>query len=766
MDLTFNVPNAGPLSSVSLKVLDLRTATYLATGIYGWWKARGRTVSFTESLSANKATLVGTTSFNTALYKQKRSHGYIQGLVVDSGSLECAPGQVQATSVSGNIGVNCLRALTTGLLCLFDVGLTSSILANIIPFGLVQPDQEGELPDFTGPLLASLTELVAAIAVEEDCNTFRKFLLHRAVTCQTSLTGATTKEIFQCDPLGDQELHLVLGVLRWMVLPRYKRTPCYPTRSLKVWTIAVIMRELGFEISVSLECVKSTSQYERFVSNSDLPDKYQDVILVTASVGPTDLMLHGNPVQRMTLRPQPTTVGGLPYLALRRLESLDLSINLERLVEIWQISFQYAEKAVQVPILNRKGMVELNTTSEDTKLLRESHKSLSRLWSPHLYRILRPAMDAYVPGSLDQPDWSPENIQGYFDQREKEQESFEGQEVRTNSYKLVAIILGTIYGACVKTLVPTASQASQLEFLEVALRPDLVYSPTVSRWAKLLGLALEGILDIFEWKDLIFELVTGVAVVRLLNDQFLAERLGGDNFESDFSGKPAVFGVQANGIFVVSDFVVNPSCQVDNVLKFHVGTGQILNLPTDEHGFIRSSERKMLSLYLNTNSENYIEVLCTQPGALNPLRDEPLRFDAEPDWQENPKSILFTVRSGGVIVGWINLGLLLSRLLKSTVTCHCSKPRQSIHVPRSEKWQIHTLVRSLESSANREGPNSTRLKDEDKVMIDVYGDEMHRLYAVGIVECRKMAICKTCIYCAYQSIPCKERKESAALIVN
>ena len=766
MDLTFNVPNAGPLTSVSLTVLNLRTATYLATGVYGWWKARGRTISFTESLSASRATLVGTTSFNTTLYRQKRSHGYIQGLIVDNGSLECAPGQVQSTSVSENVGVNCLRALTTGLLCLYDIGLTSSILANIIPFGLLQPDQEDELPEFTGPLLASLTELVTAVAAEEDCNTLRKSLLHEATERQNSLTGAATKEIFQCDPSGDQELHLVLGVLRWMVLPSYKRTICYPTRSLKVWITAVIMHELGFEISVSLECVKSTSEYLRFVSSSDLPGKYRDVVLVTASVGQTDLMLHGNPVQRMTLRPQLTTVGGLPYLALRRLEALDLSIKLEQLVEIWQISFQFAEKAVQVPMLNRKGVVKLNTTCEDTKVRCESHKALSRLWSQHIGRILKPAMDAYVPRSLGQPDWSPENIQSYFDQREKGEEMFEGQEVRTNSYKLVAIILGTIYGACVKTLIPTASQAPQLEFLEVALRLDLVYSPTVFRWAKILGLALEGILDLYEWKDLIFELVTGAAVDRLLNDQFLNERLGREGFDMGLPENPAVFGVQANGIFVVSDFVVNPSCQVDNVLKFHVGTGQILNLPINEHGFLRSSERQMLSLALNTDPNNCVEVLRTQPSSHNPLRDEPLRFDAEPDWQENPRSILFNVRSGGVIVGWINLSLLLSRLLESTVACHCSKPRQSIHVPRSEKWHIHTLARSLEPSANWEGPNSIRLRDEDKIMIDVYGDQMHRLYAVGIVECRKMAICKTCIYCAYQSIPCKERKESAALIIN
>src|SRR2546430_105724 len=79
-------------------------------------------------------------------------------------------------------------------------------------------------------------------------------------------------------------------------------------------------------------------------------------------------------------------------------------------VEIWNDSFEFAKNAVQLPTLSKGGIVRLDTKSPDTELRREQHKSLAALWSPHLKRILRPAMEAYIPASLDLDDWSADNI--------------------------------------------------------------------------------------------------------------------------------------------------------------------------------------------------------------------------------------------------------------------------------------------------------------------------------------------------------------------
>jgi hypothetical protein len=49
--------------------------------------------------------------------------------------------------------------------------------------------------------------------------------------------------------------------------------------------------------------------------------------------------------------------------------------------------------------------------------------------------------------------------------------------------------------------------------------------------------------------------------------------------------------------------------------------------------------------------------------------------------------------------------------------------------------------------------------------VDVEGDEVKRILVVGMLRCRKLAICRDCVYCAYNSIKNKDKRESVALIV-
>ena len=765
MDLTSNVPQAGPLASISLHVLSFRTAVHLATGAIGWWKARERTRSLSECILSNKAVLVGTTSFNSFAYKEKRYHGFIQGLVVEGGCLDRTNGQIEATAVANDVGVNCLRALTTGLLCFYKVKITTIILADIIPFGLIQAGQDDEVPEFTGPLLTSLTEFVTAVAAEEDCNTFRKYLLQQVSSYRSCLRGATFQDILQCDPLGEQDLHLVIGALRWITIAKYKRpTQSYPTRSLKVWLTAVIMQELGFEISVSLDCVSTTSDYARYVDDSRRIGEFCNVILVTASVGLTDIMmLNGMARQSTGVRPQITTLGGLPYIAFSRLQDTHKRAELEHLVDIWRTSFQSAQKAVHLPVITKTGLVRLDTTSDGTRATRERHKSLSQIWSPYLARILGPPMSDYVPSSLVVESWSPENIEGYFELQARGEGMLAEEEARGNSFKLIAIIQGTIYGIASRSLIPNPSQASYQEFMEVAFQPDLSYSRTLFRWAKVVGEALNGMLELYNWKDFILELATGISLTHL-NSQYMPERLG--NMDQDMDpAASSCFGAQANGIFAISDFVVRPSSQVNNVLKFHVGTGKILNLPVDEHGFLRSSDTTIPTIDFRTNAGPTVDILRRQPLSHNPLRDQSTRVDAEPDWTGNPRLIQFSVRVGGVLVAKINLGRLIWRLSSSTVTCNCTQIKAKVNVPLSEGWQINTLDQLLEPSHIGSTPCSADVKDGVKIMLDVHGDEMHKIYAVGILHCRRLAISTSCIGCAYKSFKDKTRQESTALIV-
>ena len=768
MDVQFNVPNAGPLTAVSLHLLSFRTAVHLATGAVGWWKARERTRSFSECISANKAVLVGTTSFNSKIYKEKRNQGFIQGLVVEQGCLQIAQGRIETTAVARDFGVNCLRALTTGLLCFYGIKSTTTILSDIIPFGLIQVDQEDDVLEFTGPLLTSLTEFVTAVVIEEDCNSFRKHLLQKASDSQNNLREATVQDILQCEPpIGEQDMHLVIGLLRWIAMPRFRRsTPNYPTRSLRVWLLAVIMQELGFETTISLECVTTSSDYADFVSNPRGPREFFDVILVTASVGLTDpMMLKGMVTQSIDIRPQITTLGGLPYTAFSRLQEIHSRSELGHLVDIWRVSFQSAQKAVQLPVVTGDRLVWLEAVSEGTKATRERHRSLSHIWSPHLAMILGPPMTDFVPSSLMLESWSAENIEGYFELEGRGEGMF-AEEVRANAFKLRAIISGTIYGIAAMSLIPNSSQANSQEFVEVAFQPNLLHGHTLFTWARTIGEALHGMLAIYSWKDFILELATGISSITLKN-QLISERLQND-FKDVDPADSCVFGAQANGIFAVSDFIARPSTQVNNVLKFHIGTGRILNLPVDENGFLHSSEAKVPVINFRKNPGPPLDILSRQPTSHNPLREHSLRIDAEPDWTGNPKTIQFSVRIGGILIAQMNLGRIIWRLSYDRVSCNCIKPKHKVKTPLSEGWKIDTIDSLLQPSHNDGSvPYSAHVGDEVKMMIDVYGDEMHRLYAVGILFSRRLAISASCVECAYESIAAhkRSRKESAVLIV-
>ena len=120
-----------------------------------------------------------------------------------------------------NSGIDCLRALTTGLLCLYSVQLTSTILADIVPYGLLNPDLEDDNFKFTGPQFASLTDWVSAVAAEEDCNNFRQHLLQTASKLCRDITG--THDTQANDDDGYSELGLLLGCLCWMVTSPHRR---------------------------------------------------------------------------------------------------------------------------------------------------------------------------------------------------------------------------------------------------------------------------------------------------------------------------------------------------------------------------------------------------------------------------------------------------------------------------------------------------------------------------------------------------------------
>src|SRR5262249_41465386 len=113
-----------------------------------------------------------------------------------------------------------------------------------------------------------------------------------------------------------------------------------------------------------------------------------------------------------------------------------------------------------------------------------------------------------------------------------------------------------------------------------------------------------------------------------------------------------VFGLQANGVFVISDFIVRPSTNVNNALSFHVGIGRILNLPVDESGYLRTSQAAMPSSEFPLDPESALQLISLNSDT---TFDPDLRIDPEPHWMSNPQTICFVVRNSGSQVATLSI---------------------------------------------------------------------------------------------------------------
>ena len=99
MELGFSIRHAGPLSQIGFHVISLDTALHLATGLYGWWKARERATSLIELLAVDAGKLISTSSFNLNQYAESRTMGLMHGLVSQNGTLHEVPLPKASTAV-------------------------------------------------------------------------------------------------------------------------------------------------------------------------------------------------------------------------------------------------------------------------------------------------------------------------------------------------------------------------------------------------------------------------------------------------------------------------------------------------------------------------------------------------------------------------------------------------------------------------------------------------------------------------------------------
>lgn len=290
MSIAFNV-DLGAISQVGLDIDNVVTITRLASSTLRWLKSRAPTLCLEQTIGSVGVSLPPVSAFSKSRYlDERRRHDSIYGVVkVKGGFLQSIRLPKNSMPVEGDPGLLCLRALTMGLLCFFSKSQTCSVLSEILPKRLFQYEQEDkQKARLDGPLYDALIRHVQKVSDEEMGDDLRSQLLDMVDNQVHRVSNATREEILACH--GTELIH-IMGFLDWLLAPAAFRKPTstYPTRSLKVWSLALVLSKLGFNVQPSRTAVTQVCS-ERKETELDM-DQYEfvpEVVLVIASGWPTD----------------------------------------------------------------------------------------------------------------------------------------------------------------------------------------------------------------------------------------------------------------------------------------------------------------------------------------------------------------------------------------------------------------------------------------------------------------------------------------------
>ena len=289
MSISFNTPKLGPLGQIGLELLDATTVVCLATRAYGWYKSRERTLTLEQALASDGISLVGVSTFNRRKYDHIRNErGNVSGLArIRAGPLVRVQLPEASTATEGDPGFVCLRALTQGLLCLIDPTQVLVILKAVVPCYLFQTDQERKERVGRGPCLDALKNYIEAVSTEESMNQLQNDMRELASTQVHRVSSADPKDLLSCPKT---EISHIVKLLEWTLTPaRDRKSTIYYTRSLQVWTLALVLSEIGFNIEATRTPLKQAFSQDAFRSfASSQHTNVAEAILVLTEGWPTD----------------------------------------------------------------------------------------------------------------------------------------------------------------------------------------------------------------------------------------------------------------------------------------------------------------------------------------------------------------------------------------------------------------------------------------------------------------------------------------------
>ncbi|KAL0631271.1 hypothetical protein Q9L58_009870 [Maublancomyces gigas] len=668
MELGFSVA-AGPLSQISVSLFSIELAVQLATGAYGWWKAGARSQSLSTIVDAKGAKISAASTFHLLRYVDKRTDSLIRGVArTPSGVFSCVTLSNASTASAGDSGIVCLRAVVCALLCFYNVSTTVEILASALPGTLYTSDQEGGNETIEGPLLSSFRDYVKAAAVEEDNDELRQKLQAEVDSKLLHITGATSSDVFKCDDFLESDAPNFVGALRWILTPVVKRNPqVYPTRSLKVWALAEIMYQLGFEVSASMSAVSSKGDYETYVEKAGYQATYQEVILVTSSDGPTDLSARGT---QATPSPSPRigSIRSIPWIAFRHLSDSKSHVNTKYLSDVWVFTFNHVCGQLELPgEIDESGYGD--TYVDFVKPIRDDMHRTSSNFLPQnsmlssklqwlTFVIYEPLKKFLPPNSPRDNDsiWSRTNIDSQIHGLSGDYLDPPHGDDADDWYVTRTVAIAAIYALCCKWL-HVGDPAADMIDTEVAFCPDFIRRGNLQPWTSFKcfnsRLYPNNIPSSFDaqwrfcagmshknWLHLLYLVFSGLS-----KDTKMAPRIEYTGTSKNTGN--TILGFQENGISLIPSVLSSPSSDPRSWFRYLLHVGQLVDLPLDDDGFVCHSNKPFgissSEIWEYGSTGSITKIVENLPS------DTIIRLDVEPWWEFDERTVVFRVRVGGIV---------------------------------------------------------------------------------------------------------------------
>jgi hypothetical protein len=215
-------------------------------------------------------------------------------------------------------------------------------------------------------------------------------------------------------------------------------------------------------------------------------------------------------------------------------------------------------------------------------------------------------------------------------------------------------------------------------------------------------------------------------------------------------------GMQANGVVIICDLIVRASISDTSILLHHLQYGQLIDHPLDDDGYIRASLARGPSSPIALNPKHETSVLNAGKSGIT------IRIDVEPDWENDPRTVVFRARQNGVCFASFSPHTVASRLQsRKREVCFCKGHTSSVEVAVSEQWQIVDIAQLVRGNGQRVG-----LTSGDRIFVPAAGDEASTLLCLGWLDCDSVMVARDCLKCAHSGLKAmlNKRGSTAAIV--